>query len=219
MTDLADKLAGKFIVIDGPDGAGKSTQLKRLAEWFRSLGVEPIETRDPGGTAIGESIRRILLDTEHAEMAVDCETLLYMASRTQLWCELIRPALQSGGCVISDRWVSATVAYQGAGGVDTEAILAIYNTALPGVGPDLTVVLDIDAEHGLARTGRHEARDRMESKDLAFHRKVRELFLRQAEREPERFVVVDASGEPGQVQDRLRQAVASRLGPDEPPAG
>ncbi|MFW6133914.1 MAG: dTMP kinase [Planctomycetota bacterium] len=207
MSDLAEKLAGRFIVLDGPDGSGKSTQLARLATWLRGSGLEVIEIRDPGGTAVGDRIREILLDAAHAEMTVGCETLLYMASRAQLWPERIAPALADGACVLCDRWVSATVAYQGAGGADPADILAIYRKALPGVQPDLTVVLDLDAETGLARTGREGNRDRMESRDAAFHRRVRELFLTQAQREPERFVVVDAGGDVDAVQNRLREAI------------
>ena len=112
MSELADRLAGKFIVIDGPDGSGKSTQLKLLADALRSDGLEVTETRDPGGTAIGDKIRHILLDNDHTDMAIGCEILLYMASRTQLMHQTIAPAMDQGRCVLCDRWVSSTVAYQ-----------------------------------------------------------------------------------------------------------
>ena len=119
MSGPAEKLAGKFIVIDGPDGAGKSTQLKLLAEHLRQEGVKVTGTRDPGGTRIGDSIREILLNREHADMTIGCEMLLYMASRTQLMGEVIGPAIANGRCVLCDRWVSSTVAYQLADGTMT----------------------------------------------------------------------------------------------------
>ncbi|MBS3735044.1 MAG: dTMP kinase [Phycisphaerae bacterium] len=207
MTDLADKLAGRFLVLDGPDGCGKSTQLTRLAAWLREQGADVLETRDPGGTPVGDRIREVLLDAAHAEMTVACETLLYMASRAQLWDEVIAPALDTRRCVLCDRWVSATVAYQGAGGADAEDILAVYRTVLGDVGPDLTVVLDLDAETALARTGAAVGRDRMERKNAGFHRTVRELFLRQAQYRPDRFAVVDAAGDADAVACRIRETI------------
>ena len=122
MDDLSKKLVGKFIVIDGPDGAGKTTQAMLLAEHLRAGGLEVRLVRDPGGTAIGDRIRQILLDRTHGEMAVECELMLYMASRAQLAAEIIRPALAAGQCVLSDRYISSTIAYQGAGGANPEAI-------------------------------------------------------------------------------------------------
>ena len=202
MPTLREKLARRFIVIDGPDGAGKTTQVALLGDHLAELGVAVRPVRDPGGTRIGDRIRQILLDSAHTEMAVECELMLYMASRAQLAAEVVRPALARGDCVLCDRYISATVAVQGAGGGDVDAIRAAGQIAVRGLRPDLTVILDIDAEAGLARLP--GARDRMEAKGADFHRRVRELFLRQAREAPARFAVVDASGTPNQVQHALR---------------
>jgi len=208
MGGLADQLAGRFIVVDGPDGAGKSTQVERLAGWLEAAGVPVVVTRDPGGTAIGERVREILLDVGAGEMGVECEMMLYMASRAQLVAEVVRPALAAGKCVLCDRFVSATVAYQGAGGADTHDILTVARAAIGDTWPDLTVILDIDAEAGLARTGGDP--DRMEAKNAEFHRRVRSAFLQQTEARPERFAVVDARGKPEEVTERLCQALRDR---------
>jgi len=207
MGDLADKLAGRFIVIDGGDGTGKSTQLNRLAEYLRGEGVAVRQVRDPGGTAIGEKIRQILLDTAHGEMAVRCELMLYMASRAQLAAEVIAPALAGGQCVLADRYISSTVAYQGAGGVDAEAVLAAGRLAVGKTWPDLTILLDLPVETGLARLKGQP--DRMEAKNIAFHGRVRELFLQQADSRPDRFAVIDAAGSIDDVQQRIRGIISN----------
>ena len=206
MTTLQERLAGRFIVVDGPDGGGKTTQLDLLDEYLRSCGVGTRRVRDPGGTAIGDRIREILLDRAHTEMAIGCEILLYMASRAQLMHQIIAPALQDGELVLCDRWVSATVAYQVAEGTATaEEVLTIYRLALREVWPDLTVVLDLPAETGLQRL--QGPPDRMEAKNIDFHRTVRELFLAQAREQPGRFAVLDARGSIEDVQQRLRQRI------------
>ena len=206
MSDLAGKLAGKFIVIDGPDGAGKSTQLEMLAGYLRGQGTDVCMTRDPGGTVIGDKIRRILLDNAHTDMAIGCEILLYMASRTQLMSEVIWPALQQGKCVLCDRWVSSTVAYQVAGGAATaDEVMTTYEIALKGIRPDMTVILDLPAEAGLARLT--AAPDRMEAKGLEFHKKVRRLFLEQAKIAPDIFAVIDGAGSAAEVHQRLLDAL------------
>ena len=206
MSELAEKLAGRFIVIDGPDGAGKTTQIKLLAEQLRSCGVKVTEAHDPGGTAIGEKIRRILLDPAHGEMSIGCELLLYMASRTQLMAEVIGPAMERNECILCDRWVSSTFTYQIAEGkAGEQEILEIYKLALRDIWPDLTVILDLPAEVGLSRiTG---GPDRMEAKGLEFHQKVRELFGRQAKAAPQSFAIVDAAGSPDEVHRRLRRSI------------
>lgn len=209
MTNWETQTAGRFIVIDGPDGAGKSTQVARLAERIRSAGVPVTAVRDPGGTAIGDRIRAILLDKAHEEMAVECELMLYMASRAQLVAQTVRPALAAGRCVVSDRYISSTVAYQGAGGADPGAVRTVGEIAVGGLWPDLTLVLDVPPQLGLSRlTG--EA-DRIEAKGRAFHQRVREMFLQQARAEPDRFEVIDGAGDVEAVQHRLRQALAARL--------
>jgi dTMP kinase len=205
MSELAEKLAGAFIVIDGPDGAGKSTQTHLLAEHLKAQGLAVCLARDPGGTVIGEKVRRILLDASHQAMAPATETMLFMASRAQLADEVIRPALSTGQCVLCERYVSATIAYQGAAGMDAPAIRAVAEVAVGGLWPYLTIILDLPADEGLARVP--NAHDRMEAKGPDFHRRVRELFLAQARQDPRRFVVVDARGTVDAVQQRLRQAV------------
>jgi len=205
MSNLSQTLAGRFIVIDGPDGAGKSTQIKLLAESLRQDGGDVCLVRDPGGTAIGDKIRLILLDKAHDEMAVQTELMLYMASRAQLTAQVIRPALQSRQCVLSDRWVSSTVAYQGAGGVNVAEVQTAANIAVGGLWPDLTIILDLSHDQGLDRVNNRSqaALDRVEAKGLEYHRRVREIFLEQARQQPQRFAIVDAAGTVGQVQQRL----------------
>jgi dTMP kinase len=205
MNSIAEKLAGKFLVLDGPDGAGKSTQLALLGDYLRSLGLKVCPARDPGGTPIGDRIRAILLDNAHAEMAVECELMLYMASRAQLAGEVIRPALSRGECVLCDRYISSTLAYQGAGGADTAAIRRVADVAVGGLWPDLTILLDLPAEAGLSRVKR--AMDRVESRDMAYHRRVRELFLEQAKDAPERFAVIDAQAAPEKVHAEIRRRI------------
>ncbi len=191
MRELVTRLAGKFIVLDGPDGCGKTTQVALLARMLTRQGADVLTVRDPGGTAVGESIRRLLLEPEHGPIAPVCETMLFMASRAQLVAERIGPALRAGRVVLGDRYVSATVAYQGALGVDPQAILRVAEVAVQGVWPDLTIILDLPAEVGLRRVGARRqgaaegqgpgcgpggAPDRLESRDLRYHRAVRRNF-------------------------------------------
>lgn len=205
MSKTVEKFRGRFIVLDGPDGSGKSTQLRLLGDCLQNQGLTVCRTRDPGGTAIGDKIRHILLDNNHAGMAVMTETMLFMASRAQLVHEIIRPALGRGECVLCDRYVSSTIAYQGAGGTSLEDIRRAADIAVTGCWPDLTIILDLPADEGLRRIP--SAPDRMESKDGGFHQRVQELFLQQAADCPSRFTVVSASGSQEDVHQRLVQAL------------
>jgi len=215
MSDLAESLHGKFIVLDGPDGAGKSTQLGLLADHLARRGAEVVCVCDPGGTAVGDKIRQILLDRANGEMAPLCEMLLFMASRAQLIAEKVLPALHAGQVVLCDRFISATIAYQGASGVAVGPILEVGELAVEGCWPDLTVVLDLPAEVGLRRVGRRPGErgrgDRMEIRPAAYHQAVRENFLSLAERYPRPVAVVSAQGSPEEVFDRVLAAVTDAL--------
>ena len=187
------KLSGKFIVLDGPDGCGKTTQCKMLVQWLTQQGVTVEIYRDPGDTAIGEKIRQILLNPEHRTMSTRTELLLYMAARVQLWQEKIAPALQGGKCVILDRWLSSTCAYQGyAGDMGTENVIKIAEGCLEKPWPDLTIILEIDLK--TASTRLNCDLDRMEQKGDGYHQKVRQGFLELAKGR-ENFAVVDSSGD------------------------
>jgi len=196
-----EKLKGKFVVLDGPDGCGKSTQLHLLGQHLRDAGISFSAVRDPGGTRIGEQIRNILLDNDNHDMAVRCECLLYMASRAQLYEQSIAPALEEQQCVLCDRWVSSTYAYQAvAGRMGADAVLKLADIALQRTWPDLTVIIDLPSELALARVG--AAPDRMENKSALFHQQVQEAFLRLARTRSD-FRVVDGSGSVAQVHERV----------------
>jgi len=202
---MPNELSGKFIVLDGPDGCGKSTQTRRLCEWITGQGVDVQTWRDPGDTAIGERIREVLLSPEHDAMATMTEFLLYMAARTQLWAEKIAPALEASACVVLDRWLSSTYAYQGiAGGFGGERVLRIAADSLERVWPDLTIVLDVDGETASQRMDRQL--DRMELKGDAYHQRVREGFLGLAETR-EDFSVVDACQDIETVHAQVIEAI------------
>jgi len=173
---MNEKLKGKFLVLDGPDGCGKSTQTRLLSQWIAEQGVDVVSYRDPGTTLIGEKIRDILLDTAHAGMGDNVEVLLYMAARAQLWKEHIGPDLAAGKCVLMDRWLSSTCAYQGwAGGFGIEKVIELATDSLERLWPDVTVILDVDLATAAKRMQRDL--DRMEQKGDAYHAKVREGFL------------------------------------------
>ena len=186
-------VSGKLIVLDGPDGCGKTTQGKLLTQWLQGEGVPARNFRDPGNTTIGERIRDVLLSPEHLAMTTRTEILLYMAARSQLWHERIAPALRDKECVVLDRWVSSTCAYQGhAGGFGMSNAITLATDSLARVWADLTIVLDVDLE--TSRSRMPGKRDRMEAKPAEYHRKVREGFLELAE-EHDSLLVVDASGD------------------------
>jgi len=188
---LEKRFSGKFVVLDGPDGCGKTTQAKLLAQWLQEQGVPTEMFRDPGDTAIGEKIRQILLNPEHIVMGTATEVLLYMAARAQLWAEKISPGLKSDKCVVLDRWLSSTCAYQGnAGGFGMEKIIKIATDCLERVWPDLTVILDVDLQTGANRLKAEP--DRMEQKGKDYHQRVREGFLKLAQGRKD-FAVVNGS--------------------------
>lgn len=207
--------AGRFVVFDGPDGSGKTTQLRRFVRACRDEGVTVREVREPGGTRVGERVREILLDPVHAEMGVRCETLLYMASRAQLVDEVVRPALRAGELVVADRFVSSTLAYQGAaGGVPIEEIEAVARMACGEARPDLVVIFDVDERDAAKRLS--PLLDRMESKGAAYHRKVRAGFLAQAKAEPARHAVIDAGRDQEAVFSAMMNALRGWVGKNNP---
>ncbi len=209
-TNWASLLPGKFIVFDGPDGSGKSTQLRSLAAAARAASVETIEVREPGGTSIGEKIREVLLDPANGEMVTRCEMLLYMASRAQLVEERILPALERGAFVLADRFISSTLAYQGsAGGVSVKDIMAVGDIAIGGRWPDLVVIFDVDWATAQSRMTR--ALDRIEQKDADYHRRVRAGYLEQARANPSRYLVIDSTVEPQVVFESVTAGMDDRL--------
>ena len=171
---------GKFIVIDGPDGCGKSTQVGLLTKWLQDQNVQVCTYRDPGTTEIGEKIRQILLDPDNEGMGDNVEVMLYMAARAQLWKERISPDLSAGKCVLMDRWISSTCAYQGcAGGFGIDKVIQIGKDTLERVWPNITIILDVDVATAAKRMDRQL--DRMEQKGDDYHTKVRAGFTKLAE--------------------------------------
>ncbi len=181
---------GKFITFEGPEGSGKSTHTKLLCEYFKNSGKNIIYVREPGSTRVGEQIRQLLLDVKNKEISDITEVCLYMAARAQLVCEVILPALKNGKIVISDRFLDATIAYQGyGGGIDIDLIKKIGLASTFGVRPDLTILLVTETEKGLNCPGK--IKDRIESKSLAYHKRVRRGYLKLAREEPRRIKIVN----------------------------
>ena len=210
MEKLAQSLAGQFIAFDGPDGSGKSSQIRRFVQRFREQGLVVKEVREPGGTSIGEQVRTILLDPANEGMTLPCEMLLYMASRAQLVEQEIKPSLARGELVIADRFVSATLAYQGtAGGIPVEWIQQVAEVAVADCWPALTVILDVDDVTAAGRL--NPLLDRMELKGKAFHAKVRQGFLDQASTWPERYCVIDATVGEADVEKAVISSVENHF--------
>ncbi len=201
----------RFIVLDGVEGAGKSTQIARLAEALRGAGEDVLVTIEPGGTPIGGAVRELLLSPSYPEMTPLTEVFLFCASRAQHVEQVIRPALEDGRVVLCDRFSAATFAYQGyAGEVGEELVAVLDDAATGGLVPDMTIILDLPPEEGLRRKfGKHTSTgangDRIERNEPAFHRRVREGFRRYAERYPDRTRIVDASRDENEVFAEIRR--------------
>lgn len=216
-----NNLRGRFIVFDGPDGSGKSTQLHRFAACCRDAGLDVCEVREPGGTRIGEQVRDVLLDTANEEMSVLCEMLLYMASRAQLVDQRIRPAQTQGAVVLADRFISSTLAYQGAaGGVSSDQIRAVGRVAVEGCWPDLVVIFDVDEKTAAGRLSGKRRKtveptlfsDRMERNKADYRQRVREGFLAQAREASEgEYLVVKGSSDPDQVFAEMMDGLEKRF--------
>jgi dTMP kinase len=208
-----------FITFEGPDGSGKSTQARLLAERLRREGYAVLETVEPGGTPIGQQIRRILLDPANQELRAVPELLLMFAARAQNVEQSILPALQQGKIVVSDRFTDSSIAYQGAArGLGWETVLEVDRIACQGLVPDLTLCIDIDTETGLARaqsrnrnSGSHEAR--IDEQDVEFHHKVRDAYHELAQREPGRVRLIDGSGSELQIAAKVWDVVSGVLKP------
>jgi len=209
-----------FITFEGIEGSGKTTQIKRLVSVLEAKGYDCVLTREPGATKIGEKIRAILLDANHTAMLPITELLLYEADRAQHVREVIEPALAANKVVVSDRCFDATTVYQGyARGYDLKVIEQMHRMVLGRLKPELTILLDLPVDLGLERAwerirnqdGRL-SEDRFEKEDLVFHEKVRQGYLTLARLEPERFRVIDASGDPETVHEDVVEVVLNRLG-------
>lgn len=204
------KYPGIFITLEGPEGAGKTTQLKLLCRQLEDLGHECVVTRDPGGTALGKPIRRLLLNCTTPVLPV-AELLLYEADRAQNVAEVIVPGLTAGKIVFCDRYIDSSLAYQGYGrGIDLALIENLNNIATGGLMPERTILFDIDSSEGLSRL-HPSGHDRLESEAIEFHQKVRSGYLELAKKDPERWRVLDAGGPMSMVQDEFRRLVLEVL--------
>lgn len=209
--------SGRFITFEGMDGCGKTTQLRILANTLRESGQPVVETVEPGGTEIGQQIRRILLDPANSAIHPRTELLLYFGSRAQNVEQVIRPALAAGRTVLCDRFTDSTLVYQGCGhGLDSSVVLDLDRIACQGLKPDVTVLIDIDLETSLARARRRNQRtdsseSRIDEESHAFHERVRRGYLALAEREPERFKVIDGRAPVAEVANAIREAVTARV--------
>lgn len=187
-------MKGLFITIEGPDGAGKSTQIELLKEYFKNKGKDIIITREPGGTLISEKIRDIILDNKNIEMADTTEALLYAASRAQHVAEKIIPALERGQVVICDRFVHSSLIYQGmARGLGIEEVKKINDFAIRGIMPNITLFFDISPEISLKRKNEMGKKDRLENENIEFHIKVYEGYKKLIEKYPDEFTIIDAT--------------------------
>lgn len=204
---------GIFITLEGPDGSGKSSQLTLLADFLRQQGYPAITTREPGGTAIGDQIRKVLMTLKNQEMQPRTEILLFQASRAQLVEQVILPALEQGEVILCDRYADSTLAYQGYGYrcFTLEQLRPLVAFATGGLLPDLTLLLDVDVEVGLRRRLQEGDWTRMDAYELSFHQRVRVGYLEMAQAESQRWVVIDAGQPPEKVQEDIRQVVLERL--------
>lgn len=200
---------GKFLVFEGPDGSGKSTQAKMLAEHLKASGKNILAVREPGGTKTGERIREILLDPKLKMMSAKTELLLFMAARSQLVSEVIRPALEQGTYVISDRFLLSTLVYQGvAGGESIDEIKNIARIATDNLEPNITFLVDVPTEIGMKRVGKNK--DRMESKGFEFHKKIREGYLSLAEGEKNTHII-DGTKNISEIHEKIRGIVENEF--------
>lgn len=220
MTDTAPmaERGGIFISFEGTEGSGKTTQMRLLVGRLHALGMPVVENQEPGATLIGRQIRRLLLDPAHQEMAPRTELLLMFASRTQAAAEIIRPALAADAIVVSDRFTDSTLAYQGeARGLGFETVMQLHRLCLGDLLPDLTICVSIDIETGLERAHRRNessssvTESRIDRQSLEFHRRVQDGYQQIAARESERFRIVDGTGTPEAVAEKVWREVSPLL--------
>lgn len=202
-----------FITFEGSEGSGKSTQISMLAAYLSDRGLPVLATREPGGTRIGEQVRKCIHDVNNTEMTAEAEVLLYSASRSQLVDELIKPALSDDKIVLCDRYSDSTIAYQGYGrGLNLDTLYAIMRFATGGLRPELTLLLDIEVQAGLARrAGGSGEMNRMDLQTAAFYQRVRDGYMTMVANEPERWIVIDANRPANEVQMDLRRLIIERL--------
>ena len=202
-----------FITLEGPEGSGKSCQIPRLADFVRGKGYEVLTTREPGGTAIGDQIRQVIMNLKNTEMNPRTEILLFCAARAQIVNEVIRPALNRGVVVISDRYGDSTLAYQGYGHrMDLDILRQILSFATGGLKPDLTLLLDVDVEEGLRRRRCSGGEwNRLDAYEVEFHKRVRAGYHELAKAEPDRWEVINANLNVEMVQSNIRKVIERKL--------
>ncbi len=197
-----------FITLEGPEGSGKTSHIPPLVQFLREQGYTVFPTREPGGTSIGEQIRAVIHDLKNAEMHPRTETLLYQAARAQIVEEVIKPRLERGELVLSDRYFDSTIAYQGYGhGQNLEQVRQLVRYATSGLTPNLTILLDLDVEIGLQRKSKQQEWNRLDAYTIDFHQRVRAGYRELAQQEPQRWRVIDASQEWHEVQRELRKVI------------
>lgn len=207
---IPETTPGLFVVFEGGDGVGKSTQVAELVTRLQNRRIEPVLTRQPGGTPIGAKLRKLLLDPGHPELTARTEALVYAADKAQHVEEVILPALARGDVVVCDRYVDSMIAYQGAGRVlDLTEVEQVARWATGGLRPDLTVLLDIDPAEAVANI---RQQDRLEAAGLDFHRRAREHFLRLADEDPERYLVLGARESRESIAEKVAEKVFALLG-------
>jgi len=199
---------GLFITLEGSEGAGKTTAIDAIRDWANSAAIELIVTREPGGTATAEKIRELLLDKNNSEIVADSELLLMFAARAQHLKELILPTISQGKWIICDRFTDATYAYQGGGrGIDVERIRQLENWVQGDLRPDLTLLLDLPVDQGLARAGQRSEPDRFELEKVSFFERVRQAYLDRARQYPDQFRIIDASKSIEDVREQIHQTL------------